>query len=135
MLRRGGPPGPSGVSHLDRIRRDIESIRNRIRDCAAGPASLLGVEQALADKSVDPLLQGKRVLIADDEQRIRRIIGDVLTTRGCSVVSCQDGREALEALDKAGKDGFDLIVSDIRMPDHSGYEIFAAAHKQSPRPP
>lgn len=126
---------PSGVSHLERIKRDLDSIRNRIRDCAAGPASLLGVEQALADKSVDPLLQGKRVLIADDEQRIRRIIGDVLTARGCSVVICQDGADALGALEKAGPDGFDLIVSDIRMPDHNGYEIFAAAHRISPRAP
>ena len=76
---------PGSVSHLDRIKRDLESIRSRLKDCAAGPASLLGVEQALADKAVDPVLQGKRVLVADDEQRIRRIIGDVLTTRGCSV--------------------------------------------------
>src|SRR5262249_35570436 len=126
---------PSGISHLERITRDLDSIRNRIKDCAAGPASLLGVEQALADKSIDPLLQGKRVLVADDEQRIRRIIGDVLTTRGCSVVVCQDGGEALAALERAGPDGFDLIVSDIRMPDHNGYEIFAAAPKQSPKAP
>ncbi len=126
---------PATASHLERIKRDLESIKNRIRDCAAGPASLLGVEQALADKSVDPLLRGKRVLVADDEPRIRRIIGDVLTTRGCSVVVCQDGTEAFAALEKAGKDGFDLIVSDIRMPDHNGYEIFAASHKQSPTAP
>jgi CheY-like chemotaxis protein len=126
---------PSGVSHLERIKRDLESIRSRIKECAAGPASLLGVEQALADRAVDPLLQGRRVLIADDEQRIRRIIGDVLTARGCSVVICQDGAEAFAALDKAGPDGFDLVVSDIRMPDHNGYEIFAAAHKMSPKAP
>jgi CheY-like chemotaxis protein len=126
---------PASVSHLERIKRDLESIKSRIRDCAAGPASLLGVEQALAEKSIDPVLQGKRVLVADDEQRIRRIIGDVLTMRGCSVVVCPDGGEAMAALEKAGKDGFDLIVSDIRMPDHNGYEIFATAHKYSPKAP
>jgi CheY-like chemotaxis protein len=126
---------PSTNSHLERIKRDLESIRNRIKDCAAGPASLLGVEQALSDKTVDPALSGKRVLIADDEQRIRRIIGDVLTTRGCSVVVCKDGAEAMQALDAAGPNGVDLVISDIRMPDHNGYEIFAAAHKQNPQAP
>jgi two-component system, sensor histidine kinase SagS len=130
-----GHAGPSTTSHLDRIRRDLESIRSRIKDCAAGPASLLGVEQALADKSTDPLLSGKRVLVADDEQRIRRIIGDVLTNRGCSVVVCKDGAEAMEALKTAGAGGFDLIVSDIRMPDHNGYEIFASSHKFNPKAP
>jgi DNA-binding NtrC family response regulator len=38
-------------------------------------------------------------------------------------------------LDKAGKEGFDLIVSDIRMPDHNGYEIFAASHRFNPTAP
>lgn len=126
---------PGSVSHLDRIKRDLDSIRSRLKDCAAGPASLLGVEQALADKAVDPVLQGKRVLVADDEQRIRRIIGDVLTTRGCSVVVCPDGGAALAALAKGGPEGFDLIVSDIRMPDHNGYELFAASKKLNPKAP
>ena len=135
VLESEGALAPAGISHLERIKRDLESIKSRIQDCAAGPASLLGVEQALAEKSIDPVLQGKRVLVADDEQRIRRIIGDVLTTRGCSVVVCPDGGEAMAALEKAGADGFDLIVSDIRMPDHNGYEIFATAHKFSPKAP
>jgi len=127
--------GPSTHAHLERIKRDLESIRNRIKECAAGPASLLGVEQALADKSQDPLLRGKRVLIADDESRIRRIIGDVLSTRGCTVTVCQDGGEAMAEIEKAGPNGFDLVVSDIRMPDHNGYEIFAASHRQNPSAP
>ncbi len=127
--------GPSTHSHLERIKRDLESIRNRIKDCAAGPATLLGVEQALADKTQDPVLRGKRVLIADDEARIRRIIGDVLSTRGCVTTVCKDGGEAMAELEKAGAEGFDLIVSDIRMPDHNGYEIFAASHRMNPKAP
>lgn len=131
-----GPLCPASThSHLERIKRDLESIRNRIKECAAGPASLLGAEQALADKTQDPILVGKRVLVADDEPRIRRIIGDVLTTRGSSVVVCKDGKEALTAVETAGENGFDLIVSDIRMPDHNGYEIFAASHKRNPSAP
>ncbi len=125
---------PATSAHLERIRRDIESIRGRIRECAAGPSSLLGVEQALADTRVDPLLSGKRVLIADDDARIRKTIGDVLTLRGAHVTVCPDGGAAIVAVSGAN-DLFDLILSDIRMPDHNGYEIFAAAQRTCPKAP
>ncbi len=121
-------------SHLRRIMNDIDSIRSRVKECAAGPASLLGVEKALADKASDPLLAGKRVLIADDEPRIRRIIGDVLTNRGAIATVCEDGAKAIATLE-AHPAGFDLVLSDIRMPDHNGYEVFAAARKSCPGVP
>ena len=130
-----GCADPATCAHLDRISRDLDSIRSRLKECAAGPASLLGVEQALADRTVDPLLKGRRVLVADDEPKIRRIIGDVLGHRGCVVTVCPDGGQALAALRNAGPGGFDLIVSDIRMPDHNGYEIFASSRKLSPKAP
>jgi len=126
---------PHTASHLDRIKRDLESIRARLSECAAGPASLLGVEQALADRSIDPALVSKRVLVADDEPRIRRIIGDVLTNRGCTVTICKDGAEAMKALTQAEPNCYDLIISDIRMPEHNGYEIFAAARRCSQNAP
>ncbi len=125
----GNMPGVG--THLERIRRDIESIRARIAECAAGPASLLGVEQAMADKATDPLIEGRRVLIADDESRIRRVIGDVLTLKGAVVTICEDGTSAIRALE-AEPGAFQLILSDIRMPDHNGYEIFAAVQRTSP---
>lgn len=136
ILRTGrGGDDPSTVSHLDRIRRDLDAIRNRIKECAAGPSSLIGVEQALADKRVDPLLVSKRVLIADDDARIRKTIGDVLTLRGCVVTVCENGGTAMQALRDTAPDGFDLVLSDIRMPDHNGYELFAAAQRTSPKAP
>jgi CheY-like chemotaxis protein/GAF domain-containing protein len=117
-------------SHLQRILTDLESIRNRVKECAAGPQSLLGVEKAMSDKTQDPLIRGKRVLVADDEPRIRRIIGDVLTTKGAVVTICEDGGSAMRAIE-AAPTGFDLVISDIRMPDHNGYEVFAVAKKRS----
>lgn len=121
-------------SHLSRIMADIESIRTRVKECAAGPQTLLGVEKALADKTTDPLLRGKRVLIADDASKIRRIIGDVLSMRGCIVTVCEHGGEAITALG-VSPGGFDLVLSDIMMPDHNGYEVFAAARKHCPGVP
>jgi CheY-like chemotaxis protein len=131
ILRSQTDNMPGVGTHLERIRRDIESIRARIAECAAGPASLLGVEQAMADKATDPIIEGRRVLIADDEARIRRVIGDVLTLKGAIVTVCEDGSAAIRALE-AEPGAFAMILSDIRMPDHNGYEIFAAVQRTSP---
>lgn len=123
---------PSARAHLERITMDLAAIKERLQECAAGPASLLGVEKALSHKGPDPLLQGKRVLIADDEPRIRKTIGDVLSVRGAWVELCENGGKAVTALEAAGPGGYDLVISDIRMPDRNGYEVFAASKKMSP---
>lgn len=119
------------IESLGRIRRDVESIQERVKACAAGPTTLLGVEKALADTTADPILKGKHVLVADDEPKIRHIIGDVLRHRGCEVVVCENGAVAIQALNEVHEKGgqFDLVVSDIRMPDRNGYEVFSAARR------
>lgn len=134
MLKAEPSSKDSGtLRHLDRIQSDIESIRKRISECTAGPQSLLGVEQALADKREDPLLQGKRVLVADDEARIRDTICSVLKSKGCTVMVCDSGATAIAMLELEALKGFDLIVSDIRMPDRNGYEVFAASRRITPK--
>ncbi|MBS0192508.1 MAG: response regulator [Planctomycetes bacterium] len=125
-------------AHVARILRDVEAIRTRMRDVASGPQTLLGVEKAMENRTLDPLLQGRRVLIADDQPKIRQIIGSVLRNRGAKVTVCQDGGEAIRALETAQIEQevpYDLVVSDIRMPDHTGYEVFAAAKKYRPEIP
>lgn len=123
----------AATSAVQRIRADVQAIRERLSECAQGPGTLLGVEKALADRTADPLLVGKQVLVSDDEPRIRQIIGEVLRHRGCEVVLCDNGASAIEQIEAAAAKGrrFDLVVSDIRMPDRNGYEVFAAARRCS----
>jgi CheY-like chemotaxis protein len=90
----------------------------------------------MEQKTVDPLLAGRRILIADDQSKIRRIIGDVLRNRGCDVVLCEHGGEALASVAAVGRGElapFDLLISDIMMPEANGYEVFSAARKVMPR--
>ncbi len=129
---------PEAAKHIDRIRADVEAIRNRVKNVAAGPQTLLGVEGAMADIKKDPALEGKRVLVADDEANVRRIIHDVLHHRGCIVTVCSSGEEAIKALQAAGagsRDRFDAVLSDIRMPDKNGYDVFKAAREALPGVP
>lgn len=129
---------PEAARHLQRIVEDVSAIRARVRNVAAGAQTLLGVEGALRDVKTDPILQGKSILVADDEANIRRIIHDVLHNRGASVATFPSGSEAIAALEDAAagkRPPFDAVLSDIRMPDRNGYEVFAAARKAFPGVP
>ncbi|MCA3004018.1 MAG: response regulator [Planctomycetaceae bacterium] len=164
------PADPSLLRFTERILADVDSIRRRVKDVAAGPATILGAERSIADATLDPMLVGKRVLVADDDPRIRQIVRDVLRARGAEVVLCENGNSALAAIDgclapagasalpgqertvgsgapapapgaRLAADGrplashFDLLVSDIKMPDKTGYEIFSEARKVLPGMP
>ena len=121
--------------HLSQIRGDVDSIRRRMREVAQGPKTLVGVDRAREDETTDPALVGKRVLVADDEQKIRKIIGQILDGKGAEVTVCASGVEAIEAIEaieatQSSADApFDLVIADIRMPDRNGYEVYAAAKK------
>lgn len=131
LLHHGAPADPETRAHISRIGADVEAIRERIREVAAGPTTLLGVERAMASSTRDPAMAGKHVLVADDEPKIRRIIGDVLRHRGCEVTICDSGVSAIEAINArvAAGQRYDLVVSDIKMPDRNGYEVFSAVRR------
>lgn len=61
-----------------------------------------------------------KILIAEDDRELRQLFVHVLTKNGYSVKGVTNGREALDALDT---DYFDLIISDIMMPELNGYDL------------
>ncbi|MHC4429238.1 MAG: response regulator [Planctomycetota bacterium] len=122
---------------LEEIIDAVGSVRRRIETVAAGPHSILGAEQELQSAEPDPAMIGKRILIADDDAAIRKSVGAILAQRGCDVTICGSGEETIEtirALHGRATD-FDLIISDIKMPDRSGYEVFSACMECSPTTP
>ncbi len=127
---------PKKAGHLARIREDVDAIRSRIANVAQGPQTLLGVDRALSDKREDPVLKGKRALVADDEHKICKVIGAVLRSRGCIADVVMDGQAAIDALKRVAESGdeprYDIVISDIRMPDRNGYEVFSAAKAHDP---
>lgn len=134
-LRDG--PGVTAESSkaLDRIMRDVEAIRRRVKDAGAAPRTILGIEAALADTRVDPALEGKRVLVADNEQVMRETVRDVLRARGCVVSVFENGESAIAALEAAGAGEYHVVISDISMGDKTGYDVFASAKKYDAQVP
>ncbi|MBO4358432.1 MAG: response regulator transcription factor [Erysipelotrichaceae bacterium] len=60
-----------------------------------------------------------RILIVDDEEKIREMIGKYASHEGHEVVLACDGMEALKCFKN---DDFDVVVMDIMMPEMDGYE-------------
>jgi GAF domain-containing protein len=71
---------------------------------------------------------GRHALVVDDEPDIVDIVTTLLRQRGWQVDVAPGGRSALERL-RAGR-RYDLVVSDIRMPDGSGEEFYRTATSQ-----
>ena len=61
-----------------------------------------------------------RVLVADDDASIRRLLSMSLRLRGFHVVEARNGKEALTEM-RAGNT--DLVLLDLMMPEVSGWEV------------
>ena len=72
--------------------------------------------------AVQHSLSGLHVLIVDDELDTRELVATVLTTCGAEVVSVGS---ATEALDQMERQRFDLLISDIGMPEMNGYDLIS----------
>jgi CheY-like chemotaxis protein len=72
---------------------------------------------------------GKKVLIVDDEEVIRKFLRINLLKLGHEVNEAMDGAQALEQL---GKGTYDLLISDVLMPNKNGWELLKAV-RSNPR--
>jgi two-component system cell cycle sensor histidine kinase/response regulator CckA len=73
---------------------------------------------------------GRRVLVADDDPDVRRLIGRLLAEECYEVVLARHGGEALEHA-REGRP-FNLLITDIRMPGIGGWELSRRLREQWP---
>ncbi len=71
----------------------------------------------------DQPLGGKRILLAEDEERLRIIMAMMIEELGAEVIKVADGKSALDAYQRE-TDGIDLVLLDIRMTGLSGVAVF-----------
>ena len=61
-----------------------------------------------------------RVLVVDDDDDIRAFLGSVLAKQSITVVTAGSGAEAMSVL---GREAFDVVLLDLRLPDASGLDV------------
>ncbi len=116
------------------LEKALEMLSARIRGATAGPQTVLGIDRLPRDRSRDPAIDGRRILVADDDANVRETIQALLQEAGGIVESRADGSSAIDLMERGKSDGrpFELIISDVRMPDRNGYEVFRAARELIP---
>ncbi|MEK7771117.1 MAG: sigma-54 dependent transcriptional regulator [candidate division NC10 bacterium] len=70
-----------------------------------------------------------RVLVVDDEKSMRELLAITLERQGYEVSVAEDGEVAIEAV---RRDGFDVIITDLRMPNADGLQVLRAAKEHTP---
>ncbi len=75
-----------------------------------------------------------RVLIADDEASLRKVLAAALKKEGCDVVTVKNGEEALEVLEASTAldtgEPFSLVITDVRMPGIDGLALLSRIKKR-----
>jgi CheY-like chemotaxis protein len=71
--------------------------------------------------NTDLALEGKKLLMIDDDIRNIYALSSVLESKGLDITSAQNGKEALVLLNKSEHE-FDIVIMDIMMPVMDGYE-------------
>ena len=74
-------------------------------------------------------LEGKRILVADDDLYLRELLEHLLTSDGAQVTCASSGAEAIRFLEEQE---VDLLLSDIFMPGGDGLEAIAWAREHAP---
>ena len=76
--------------------------------------------------SLDFHFDGRRILLAEDNELNREIAVELLSSTGLTVETAKDGRDALMQFKKNPDGYYDLILMDIRMPVMNGYDATRA---------
>ncbi|MBO9558486.1 MAG: response regulator, partial [Caulobacter sp.] len=82
----------------------------------------------------DAALEGRRILVVEDDVRNVYSITNILEPRGALIEIARNGKEAIEALEKSTKDegaAIDLVLMDVMMPVMDGLTATAQIRKDA----
>jgi PAS domain S-box-containing protein len=128
---------------LDAIRREVARISevvDRLGEMVqadsyetinyVGPSRMVDLRRSDTRKSqLDERLKGLRILVVDDDRGICFSLKEILESSGCVVEVAHDGLEALARIDSSH---FDLMLSDVVMPNMDGHELYLQVQSQQP---
>ncbi|GAB3746000.1 HAMP domain-containing protein [Amycolatopsis oliviviridis] len=109
---------------------ELEGILPLMHQPEEAPTAVEETATAVATSAEPARLQGRKVLLVDDDARNVFAISGMLELHGLSVVHAPNGRKGIEQL--LSDDGIDLILMDVMMPEMDGHATTAAI-REMPR--
>ena len=88
--------------------------------------------RSAAQRQSTPYTKLGRILVIDDDDMIRALLSELLRTAGHTVVQASGGREGLRLFQQAS---FDLVLTDLGMPECTGWEVASAVKSIAPGTP
>ena len=121
--------GPADASEPT-IRTVVSAAPPQSRDGrdrrASGPPYLLGIVDA---REPEPVLDGKTVLVVDDDMRNVYALSNALSAKRLHVITAADGQEALDELDR--HPAVDAVLMDVVLPRMDGLEAIGRVRAQA----
>ena len=126
LLERAGTSDPEATARLRRVldaaRRVKESIAQVGRDMTDAPMA----------GAIDHPLAGKRVLVVESDERLRRQVHLLLGRLGATAETAGTGADAIAM---AADGGYDAIFQEVKPPDLGGYDTYRRLRAACPRAP
>lgn len=109
---------PKVVERLQRILRNARDIKQVIQK--VGQKMTPAQAHPQPPEESHPTLANRRVLLVDEDTSVQKAAHDLLERFGCAVETAPDGAQAIYMVRNSG---YDVVISDIRLPDMSGYDF------------
>ncbi len=116
--------GHQGVM-MDRLRRILQNARD-IKQMIQKVGQTMTPLDAVPAGVKSPqrsILKGRRILVVDTDDQVRNDAHQLLEKCGCIVETAHVGSEAVMMVRGSDEFRYDVIISDIRLPDFSGYQL------------
>jgi PAS domain S-box-containing protein len=97
--------------------REIKQLIARVGEAIAPQV----MSPSLPQRPERPKMKGKRILVVDSDDTVRRAAHELLGRYGCEVETAHNGDEAFLM---ARSFQYDAVIADIRLPDMTGYDCF-----------
>ena len=81
---------------------------------------------------LEKYMNTKKILVVDDEARMRKLVNDFLTKSGYEVIEASDGEEAIDIFFE--KNDIDMVVLDVMMPKMDGWQVLEQIRRFSTVP-
>lgn len=102
-----------------------------VNEAGGGPQAEAGAELAKGGtKANPPTMSSRSILVVDDEAELRDVVSRVLMDAGHRVTTAANGQEAIA---RVAQEEFDLVLTDVIMPERDGMQVITEVRKKQPR--